>query len=60
LEKKAAVHHLTFFLGAVNGEMDNWEADRRRRWVSPGEAVQTVAAPFVPIAEVALRILVQH
>jgi 8-oxo-dGTP diphosphatase len=60
LEKKRTRHHLTFFLGTVSGEIESWETDRERRWVSPSEAVREIAEPFQGIAKAAQRLLARH
>jgi hypothetical protein len=53
LDKPPDVHHFTFFLGKVTGEVTDWETDRERRWVAVADMMGMVAPVFGEIAELA-------
>ena len=57
LPKAHSIHQFAFFTGLVTGEVQNYERDRQRRWVSVSVLAGKVPAIFKPIAQAAQKIL---
>jgi ADP-ribose pyrophosphatase YjhB (NUDIX family) len=56
LPKNGVTQSFTFFTARVVGEVEDYEKDRQRRWVSPAELLQTVSHVFAPVAQAAMAI----
>lgn len=54
LAHKNGFRHFSFFAAQVTGEVDEYETDRRRRWVPLAQLVETVSEAFAPVARAAL------
>ncbi|MCY4386476.1 MAG: NUDIX domain-containing protein [Desulfurellaceae bacterium] len=54
LAHKNGLRHFSFFAAQVTGEVDEYETDRRRRWVPLAQLVETVSEAFAPVARAAL------
>ena len=57
LPKAYSIHQFAFFTGLVTGEVQNYERDRQRRWVSVNVLAGKVPAIFKSIAQAAQKIL---
>ncbi|NIV43226.1 MAG: NUDIX domain-containing protein [Candidatus Dadabacteria bacterium] len=49
--------HFTFFLAKVIGETDNYEKDRKRKWVSERELLNLITDVFRPVAKDSVKII---
>jgi hypothetical protein len=49
-EENGAARRFTFFLAKVIAEVETYEIDRQRKWVSLSELVDQVAGVFAPVA----------
>ncbi len=54
LAHKNGRRRFSFFAALVTGEVDEYETDRRRRWVPLAQLVETVSEAFAPVARAAL------
>ena len=54
LAHKNGARRFSFFAAQVTGEVDEYETDRRRRWVPLAQLVETVSEAFAPVARAAL------
>ena len=57
LASKNGPRRFSFFAAQVTGEVDEYETDRRRRWVPQAQLVETVSEAFAPVARAALAYL---
>ena len=57
LASKNGPRRFSFFAAQVTGEVDEYETDRRRRWVPLAQLVNTVSEAFAPVARAALAYL---
>ena len=57
LAHKNGRRRFSFFVAPVTGEVDEYETDRRRRWVPLAQLVETVSEAFTPVARAALAYL---
>ncbi len=57
LAHKNGPRRFSFFAAQVTGEVDEYETDRRRRWVPLAQLVDTVSEAFAPVARAALAYL---
>ena len=53
LAHKNGTRRFSFFAAQVTGEVDEYETDRRRRWVPLAQLVETVSEAFAPVARAA-------
>ena len=53
LASKNGRRRFSFFTAQVMGEVDEYETDRRRRWVPLAQLVETVSEAFAPVARAA-------
>jgi len=53
LTSKNGLRRFSFFAAQVTGEVDEYETDRRRRWVPLTQLVDTVSEAFAPVARAA-------
>ncbi len=51
------ISHFTFFLATVTGETDDYEKDRKRKWVSRHELFDIITDVFRLVAEEGVRSL---
>ena len=54
LDRKHGPRRFSFFAAHVTGEVDDYETDRRRRWVPLAQLVETITGAFVPVARAAV------
>ena len=57
LASKSGRRRFSFFAAQITGEVDEYETDRRRRWVPLTQLVETVSEAFAPVARAALAYL---
>ncbi len=57
LAHKSGLRRFSFFAAQVTGEVDEYETDRRRRWVPLAQLVETVSEVFAPVARAAVAYL---
>lgn len=55
IEEENKISHFTFYLATVDGETDEYEKDRKRKWVSKDELLNTITEVFKPVAEEAIQ-----
>ncbi len=54
VQSKHRVKRFTFFLSTVAGQMDQWETDRRIKWLPASEVVATLPEIFQGVAREAI------
>ena len=57
IEQKNNISQFTFFLATVTGETDDYKKDRKRKWVSANELLNTITDVFLPVAEEGVKVL---
>ena len=56
IDEDDSIRQFTFFLAQVTGEVDDYETDRQRRWVSLSDLVSIVANVFSSVAKAATKV----
>lgn len=57
IEQNNKISHFTFYLATVTGETDDYEKDRKRKWVSSLELPHVAAEIFSEVAIKAIQII---
>ena len=56
IDEDDSIRQFTFFLAQVTGEVDDYETDRQRQWVSLSDLVSIVANIFSSVAKAATKV----
>ena len=59
IEQGNKVSHFTFYLASVTGETDDYEKDRKRKWVLKDELLIAITDVFKSVAVEAIRIVAE-
>ncbi|GAB4266012.1 MAG: hypothetical protein Kow0080_06820 [Candidatus Promineifilaceae bacterium] len=60
IPRNGRTDHFTFYLAQVTGKAQSYEKDRKRKWVSPEEALNRVTPVFRQVAYTAVAKLAAH
>ena len=56
IDEDDSIRQFTFFLAEVTGEIEDYETDRQRQWVSLSDLVSTVTNTFSSVAKAANKV----
>ena len=57
IEESNKISHFTFYLAQVVGETDDYEKDRKRKWVSRNGLLNTITDVFKPVTDEAFKVI---